>query len=257
MLAGLILSLGLSVAVQAGPLTSGCERCHLALHGRPDWPHVTEWSASAHAARHVGCARCHDGDAASDDPVAAHRFVLSSQRRTSPVHPTRLPATCGRCHPRQATRFTGSRHGALLAAGAPGAPSCANCHGAMRARIPSPVALEGTCASCHSADSGTRTFPTDARVLVEWVAAIRDRLATLRPLVERDTDDVSRRLRWAAFDGATTRVDDAVGALHAFDLTFARAKLLLARQALERAERVPAQDRLPAPAGHPRDGNRQ
>jgi hypothetical protein len=255
MLAGFVLSLGLSVAVQAGSLTSSCERCHLALHERPGWPHVAEWVESAHAAREVGCVRCHNGDATADTPLEAHRFVLPGTRRTSPVHRSRLPATCGQCHPREATRFTGSRHGALLAAGAPNVPSCASCHDAMRARIPSPTALESACAACHRDDPARGQLPSDARVLVEWVAATRERLVALQPLIERDADDVSRRTRWAAFDRAGNRVDDAVGALHAFDLSLARAELLLARDAIvsieaartRRAAQPTADSRQPIP----------
>ena len=158
MFAAAVLSIGLSVAAQAGPLTSGCERCHLGLHGGSSEPHVTEWTVSEHAARRVGCVRCHDGDTASDEPLEAHRFVLSARVRTSPIHRMQLPATCGQCHPREATQFTASRHGALLASGVAGAPSCATCHGSMSARIPSPVTLQATCAACHLGPGGTRAL---------------------------------------------------------------------------------------------------
>ena len=68
-----VLSIGLSVAVQAGPLTSGCERCHLVLHDGPSGPHVVEWTTSEHAARRVGCVQCHNGNAASDEALEAHK----------------------------------------------------------------------------------------------------------------------------------------------------------------------------------------
>ena len=73
MLLVVVLSIGLSVAAQAGGLSSGCERCHLVLHDAPAGSHVAEWTTSAHAAHRVGCVRCHDGNAESDSAVEAHQ----------------------------------------------------------------------------------------------------------------------------------------------------------------------------------------
>lgn len=102
----------------------------------------------------------------------------------------------------------------------------------MRARIPSPSALQATCGSCHQDAPALGSLPSDARVLVEWIAATRDRLELMQPLIEREADDISRRVCWAAFDRAANRVDDAVAAMHAFDLSLVRAELMLAREAL-------------------------
>lgn len=232
-----ILMLGLGAAPQVGLPTSGCEECHLVLHAGPSGPHVTQWATSEHAARRVGCVRCHDGNAVSDDILEAHRFVRPATVHTSPVNGRQLPATCGQCHPREATRFMSSRHGALLASNDAGAPSCASCHDAMSARAPTPSALQAGCANCHLDDPGHEQFPSDARVLTEWLASARERLAKVALGISTQADDVTRRQMWVTYDHAERCLRDAVGAMHGFDLTEAASLLSAARVDIRELEK--------------------
>lgn len=237
MLAVAVLWIGLNVALPAGAqLASGCERCHLVLHTVPPESHVAEWAASAHALRRVGCVRCHDGDASASSAVEAHRFVLPANVRTSRVHRTQLPATCGACHPRQATNFTYSRHGAMLAANDERTPSCTSCHGAMSATVPSPTRLEQTCTGCH-ANPERDAYPSDARVLTEWLTDARGRLHEAEIGIARIADDTDRRQLWWRYDRAVDRANQAVGSLHAFDLAAARSTMALVRAELVAMER--------------------
>lgn len=224
-----LLWLGLTLHVEAPRST--CEQCHMRLPAEVAGTHIAEWQASRHAASGVSCVRCHDGNASADNEAEAHRFVRSSRVRTSPTHPTRLPQTCGGCHPRQATEFTTSHHGALLAASAPQAPSCASCHGAMRAEVPAPARLEATCASCH-ADPARDRYPTDARVLTEWLGEARLRLASAESRIAMLASDAERRRLRDRWERAHASTDLAVGALHAFDLVLARDRLTTTRREL-------------------------
>jgi hypothetical protein len=238
MLAGIIFSIALGAAGQAATLTAGCEQCHIVLHRGPSDLHVAKWMTSEHAAHRVGCVRCHNGDAASIDPLEAHRFVQPAQVRTSSVNRRQLPGTCGQCHPREATQFTTSRHGALLASDAAGAPSCGSCHDAMSARVPSPPALQAACARCHLDDPARSHFPSDARVLTEWLATLRERLAQIEPAVGRVPSDVARRTLGDRRARAEDSLMQARGSLHGFDLVAARAALQRSRTELSAIEQA-------------------
>jgi predicted CXXCH cytochrome family protein len=236
MLAVAVLWIVLGAVSPAGTGVSGCERCHLVLHTVPSGSHVAEWAASAHALRRVGCVRCHDGDADAQTAVEAHRSVLPATARASRVHRTQLPATCGACHPRQATGFTYSRHGAVLDSNDDRAPSCTSCHGAMSATVPSPTRLEQLCVGCH-ADPQRDAYPSDARALTEWLTDARARLHEAEFGIARIADDTARRQLWWRYDRAVDRANQAVGSLHAFDLSAARTSLALVRAELVAIER--------------------
>ena len=170
------------------------------------------WQKTVHAEAGVGCAECHTGKAAyphaADEPTAScanchsdasealaasvhgklnaagakgpsctschgsiHALLPASDVK-SPIHPTRQPETCGRCHADPAlaaqagiklvqpiAAFTSSVHARAIAAGKKAA-CCASCHGAhdiLKADDPkSKVHRENvpaTCARCHTAIS--------------------------------------------------------------------------------------------------------
>jgi hypothetical protein len=80
----------------------------------------------------------------------------------SPVHPLRLPETCGRCHAdnariagykiptNQLEEYRGSVHwGALTKRGDLSAPNCASCHGNHGAKPPQVESVAAVCGSCH------------------------------------------------------------------------------------------------------------
>lgn len=88
--------------------------------------------------------------------------IRGSRDPASPVHRTRVPATCGRCHsdpglmgrlghPADAEKlYRESVHGRLLAGGAdPSAPHCATCHGNHGAVPPGVEDVGRVCGKCH------------------------------------------------------------------------------------------------------------
>ena len=79
--------------------------------------------------------------------------ILPKARAESPVHRSRVPATCGQCHEGIRLQFAESAHGTKLAAGNPDAPSCASCHSAhgiaSTATGTWQLAAIDQCGTCH------------------------------------------------------------------------------------------------------------
>jgi hypothetical protein len=79
----------------------------------------------------------------------------------APVHPLRLPDTCGRCHgdaqkmaqygipTNQLEQYRTSVHWAALKKGDLSAPNCASCHGNHGAKPPQVESVAAVCGSCH------------------------------------------------------------------------------------------------------------
>jgi len=96
------------------------------------------------------CIDCH-----SVHDIRAVKNVLS------PVHPLRLPDTCGRCHAdaqkmakygiptNQLEHYRSSVHWAALKKGDLSAPNCASCHGNHGAKPPDVGSVSAVCGSCH------------------------------------------------------------------------------------------------------------
>jgi len=107
---------------------------------------------------------------ASGDPAAAtcidcHSVhdIRTVRDALSPVHPLRLPDTCGRCHAdaarmakykiatNQLAEYRESVHWeALSKRGDLSAPSCASCHGNHGATPPQVAAVANVCGTCHA-----------------------------------------------------------------------------------------------------------
>jgi cytochrome b subunit of formate dehydrogenase len=142
----------------------GCADCHA---GAQDFPHRVEDLAP-------DCSACHP-DALERFRAGVHASSLGDQPGTcgtchgaihglvrhddpaSPLHPPRVSATCGACHPDVAAAYGESVHAEALSRGVHEAPTCTDCHGEHRILSPreagSPVHPSNiprqTCGRCH------------------------------------------------------------------------------------------------------------
>jgi len=210
-----------------------CATCHL----RNAWTqsvttHVDMWITSRHAFYRVGCEKCHGGDARTTDQRIAHRGVLNSAARSSPVSRTAQPATCGRCHRREANAFEGSAHRALLSQAETSAPTCTSCHSSMASDVLSPAALETQCRQCHHGDPQNRAGT--ARREVEALARLR--LALRRAKLEIDiTKDEERKASLTKQSAESDRIlRDGMAALHRFDQSGVEDRLSEVRSQIDR-----------------------
>jgi len=90
------------------------------------------------------CSSCHQ----------AHGIVSTKDAR-SPVYPTRVVSTCGRCHARRdgegpVEKWERSVHHAALVAGDLSAPTCPRCHGSHGAAPPGVESVPAVCGQCHA-----------------------------------------------------------------------------------------------------------
>lgn len=211
-----------------------CAECHMAnLADVPSPGYLSDWQRSAHARRDVGCDKCHGGDPWTDHPTEAHRGVLNSSNPRSAVHPTNLTLTCGQCHHAVAAAFVESRHQSLIDAGDSRAPTCASCHGAMRARTVSPSELESRCAGCHPADSPLAGYPSVMRTSLERLDAMRVRCDELSGTVDRIRDDARRLTLKLAVSAAYYTLREGVAAAHAFNVAGVDDRNAAARRQLD------------------------
>jgi hypothetical protein len=213
---------------------SRCAECHFAnMTDVPSPAFLGDWDRSAHAREGVACDRCHGGNPWTDHPIEAHRGVLSAADRRSPIHPENLSATCASCHRDDAAAFGQSRHQALLADDDRRGPTCVTCHGAMRARRPSPIDLEAQCASCHTPGSRLGDYPAAMRASVEALDALRVRGERLASAVEQVSDPGHRLGLQLAIAGAHRTLTEAIAASHTFDVSKLSERNAAAREQLD------------------------
>jgi hypothetical protein len=223
--------LGLAIAAPASADPSSCVVCHVDALGKPAaTAHLTEWRQSKHGSHEIGCEPCHGGDPTAAEARWAHRGVLHSTVPRSPVNRANLPVTCASCHAAQASAFSASLHGALLDVDESRAPSCSTCHGAMDSSVPSPVALEATCAACHPPRSPRGAYPGAARSGIEEIARIRTKLADFSTTIGEVGDPIWRGELRTAWETATQATASAVAAFHAADLRRMAESLDVARR---------------------------
>ena len=106
-----------NVFYEQGMADADCMRCHgnehlKAANGRSMFVTVAEVAGSQHAK--VACSQCH------------------SEVNVSHVRPCETithPVDCSRCHEEVGQQYQHSKHGQLLAANDPNAPTCKECHG--------------------------------------------------------------------------------------------------------------------------------
>jgi len=141
-----------------------CARCHsdaAFMHRFQPQPRVDQYAqymTSIHGKRIAS------GDAAAAVCTDCHgtHGVRAVKDPLSPVHPLRLPETCGRCHAdpqhmakygiptNQLAEFRKSVHWeALEKRGDLSAPSCASCHGNHGATPPGVATVAAVCGTCH------------------------------------------------------------------------------------------------------------
>ncbi len=140
-----------NVFYSEGMADADCMRCHANEHlkaadGRSMFVSAAEIARSRHAhprtqAVPVSCSQCH------------------SEVNVSHVRPCETishPVDCSKCHEDQGQQFQRSKHGQLLAARDPNAPSCKDCHGTHRVldkRDPESrtfsIRVPELCGSCH------------------------------------------------------------------------------------------------------------
>jgi cytochrome b subunit of formate dehydrogenase len=114
------------------------EAYRLSVHGR---------AMAAGNEKAAVCSDCHGSHA-----------IVSGRNPRSPVHRSRVAATCGGCHSDVRDVYVASVHGKANARGVDDAPSCTDCHGEHSILAPSePMSLVNpsrvsavTCGRCHA-----------------------------------------------------------------------------------------------------------
>lgn len=144
-----------------------CVACHRQIpEGTLAGHSFRDWEISVHAARDVTCEACHGGDPTAGQKALAHVGVLSSRNQESRVYFKNIPATCGRCHTEEFSRFKASVHYDQLEEEGRG-PNCVTCHGSMAISVLTPAELERTCSACHNERLGIKPVePIKARYVL-------------------------------------------------------------------------------------------
>jgi hypothetical protein len=227
--------LTLAPAAAAQP-SNRCADCHYAQINPPEPDHLLDWQRSAHARNSIGCERCHGGNAAVFEPFLAHKGVLDSSDRRSPVHRASLPTTCGRCHVGPFVAFQDSRHYQLLQSRSDEGPTCSTCHDAVAGRLLSPKALESQCNQCHGprevAPRADRA--KHAREMYEALGAVRAQLKIAKQAINKVSDKRRRADLMDLYAGAEVPVIRAVNAGHKFVYDDLQAQLVTAQQRVDR-----------------------
>jgi hypothetical protein len=151
---------------------NNCVTCHEKLVPSPARAHsFQEWKDSVHSRKGIGCEKCHGGDPSETDRQKAHRPVLRSSEKESPVYFTRIPESCGSCHADEFSEFRKSYHYKELRRTGRG-PNCVTCHGSMATHLLETKQMEETCSLCHaeprSAGEALAAMNLAASALKEW-----------------------------------------------------------------------------------------
>jgi len=245
-LSACLLSFPTRAAAQLHP--SLCADCHYANLGKPNPTHLQEWDSSAHQRASVGCEACHGGDPNTVESFLAHQAIVRGYGPESPVHASRIPRTCGRCHSGPFTQFQRSRHAELLERGDGKGPTCTTCHGSVAAHLLSPKSLESECNTCHGRGKQAERleYGASARALQQDARDVRQMLNDARPVIKRTKDSTLRASLEYDYDQALVPLTEAAHAAHAFvfanaterlGVARARADALLDRLANQRAVR--------------------
>lgn len=121
-----------------------CARCH----GKQS----ESYGASVHG---LALARGQRGAATCSDCHGGHN-ILPPASPASPLHFSRLAATCGACHNEVAKDVVASVHGQAVAAGHRDAPTCTDCHSehkisALKSISSLRISTE-VCSNCHASE---------------------------------------------------------------------------------------------------------
>lgn len=212
--------------------TNGCVDCHLTRPDAPGADHVADWDRSPHRQASVGCDRCHGGNPAAFEAVAAHRGMLPFGNPASPIARQNVPGTCGRCHSGPYVAFQQSRHYELLRGGDPNVPTCTTCHDAVAANRPSPRQLEARCATCHGAGrtSPNPDLPPEGRLMLEGIRDARTLLQQANGFIARMPAGPRRTSLEDDARQAGVPLTEATNAGHAFVFAGLQERLTVARE---------------------------
>ena len=226
----------LYVCTPASAQTSHCADCHFAQASGTAPDHLFNWDRSPHGQNGVGCEKCHGGNASVFERSLAHRGVLTSRDRKSPVHAANLPATCGTCHAGPVAFFQRSRHYELLKSGRGHGPTCSTCHDAVSGQLLSPRALESRCSQCHGPNevAPRADRARHARMMYESLNAVRKEF-TLAGAIIRKIEDPQRKADLIEeYEQARIPLTRAIDAGHTFVYDDLERSLNLAQDGVER-----------------------
>lgn len=140
-----------------------CARCHSDVRRMNPFGLPTDQLAQYLTSHHGAALTRGATDAAVCIDCHGVHGLKAVRDPTSPVHPSNVPGTCGRCHGDAAlmsrhqlpataeTLYRASIHGQLLAKGDTAAPTCATCHGNHGATPPGFEQVAQVCGKCHIA----------------------------------------------------------------------------------------------------------
>jgi hypothetical protein len=231
-----IVSLIGFVAPASAQPTSRCADCHFAQSEVPAQDHLFDWDRSPHARNNVGCDKCHGGNSTVFEATLAHRGILSSGNKKSPVNRANLPATCGGCHVGPFVAFQDSRHYQLLKNGDDHGPTCSTCHDAVGAQLLSPNSLEKQCSHCHGpkevAPRAERA--RDARNMYEGLNVVREQLKLASAMIKKVDDRQRRADLLDEYEQAQVPLTRAINAGHKFVYSELEEYLAVAQQRVEK-----------------------
>ena len=152
---------GMKARLVRPSIPGACARCHSDARRMNPYGLPTDQHAQYLTSKHgESLAKGNLQVAVCTDCHGAHG-LRRARDPLSPVHPSRVPATCGRCHGNRElmeklghpwdaeTQYRAGVHGELLKKGDLGAPHCATCHGNHGAAPPGFADVGRVCGKCH------------------------------------------------------------------------------------------------------------
>lgn len=152
--------------VNRATIAETCGKCHgdksvMQGSGISDRPFLS-YRESVHAkamargnTRAAVCTDCHN----------SHDIQPASNSQSS-IAKVNIPATCGKCHRKEASEFVQSVHGQAVTRGVSRAPVCTDCHGIHNIKMPfdqttataTTAVATDSCAKCHEGVTLTQEF---------------------------------------------------------------------------------------------------
>jgi len=222
---------------------STCVTCHRALPRTFIGHTFADWEGSVHARQGVSCHDCHGGDPTQAPVEWAHQELRPSPDLQSPLHFTKVPQTCGRCHTQEFAYFRQSVHYQQLQETGRG-PNCVTCHGAMAVAVLSPGELVATCGACHNERLGIRPDELlKARFLLTLIQHAQEQLQLIGKLIAAKKNTVDTTSATQLLDQARVEMRAIQQGWHTFRLEQVESQLekalALAQSAVKALEEEP------------------